>query len=76
MMYGALGTPDSVDAAIHHGHPNPVPGDVEGGSLAPLVGHWVVTAQSTGFCVILKRQVPASNLGKKKEKKNMKQDIT
>ncbi len=63
VMCGALRASDSVDAAVHHAHPDPVPGDVEEGSLAPLVGHRVVAAQGTGLCVLLQRQVPATNLG-------------
>lgn len=66
-MYGALGAPNSIDAAIHHPNSHPVPGNVEGSSLAPLVGHGVVAAQSAGLCVILKWQVLASNLGGKKK---------
>lgn len=62
MVYRALGASDSIDAAVHHAHPDPVPGDVEGGSLAPLVSHGVVAAQGVGLCVGLKRQVSASNL--------------
>lgn len=53
-MCGALGAANSIDAAIHYAHPDPVPGDVEGGSLAPLVGHWVVAAQGAGLCIGLK----------------------
>lgn len=62
VMHGALGAPDSVDAAVHHAHPDPVPGGVEGCSLAPLVGHGVVAAQQAGFGVGLEGQIPASNL--------------
>lgn len=61
-MCGALRAADSVDAAVHHAHPHPVPGGVEGRSLAPLVGHRVVAAQRVGFGVGLERQVPASHL--------------
>lgn len=59
---GALGAADGVDAAVHHAHPDPVPRGVEGGSLAPLVGHGVVAAQRVGLGVGLERQVPASHL--------------
>lgn len=45
VMCGTLGTADSIDAAVHDRHPDPIPGGVEGGSLAPLVGHGVVAAQ-------------------------------
>lgn len=62
VMRGALGAADSVDAAVHHTHPDPVPRGVEGRSLAPLVGHGVVAAQCVGFGVGLERQVPASHL--------------
>lgn len=61
-MRGALRAADGVDAAVHHGHPDPVPGDVERGPLAPLVGHRVVAAQGTGLRVVLRRQVPPSDL--------------
>lgn len=54
VVYRALGASDSVDAAIHNTHPDPVPGGVEGGSLAPLVGHGVVATQSIGLYVGLK----------------------
>lgn len=64
-MRGALGAPDGVDAAVHHAHPHPVPGGVEGCALAPLVGHGVVAAQHAGFSVGLERQVPASHLKNK-----------
>lgn len=47
VMRGALGTADSIDTAVHDRHPDPVPRGVEGGSLAPLVGHGVVAAQGT-----------------------------
>lgn len=63
-MCGALGASDGIDAAVHHAHPDPVPGGVEGGSLAPLVGHWVVAAQGAGLGVVLKRQVSASDLNR------------
>lgn len=63
---GALGAAHSVDAAVHHGHSDPVPGSVERRSLAPLVGHGVVAAEGAGLRVGaaagLERQVPASNL--------------
>lgn len=62
VMRWTLGTSNGVDAAVHHTHADPVPGDVEGGSLAPLVGHWVIAAQGTGLCVVLKRQIPAPDL--------------
>lgn len=62
VMYGALGAPGGVDAAVHHAHPNPVPGDVEGGSLTPLVGDGIVAAQRAGVYVTLKRQIPSSHL--------------
>lgn len=61
-MQGALRAAHSVDAAVHHAHAHPVPGDVEGGPLAPLVGHGVVAAQGAGLRVGLKRQVSAANL--------------
>lgn len=66
VMCGTLGTADSIDAAVHDRHPDPIPGGVEGGSLAPLVGHGVVAAQVAWLCACLKRQVPASNLGLQK----------
>lgn len=53
-MCGALGAANSIDAAVHYGHPDPVPGGVEGGSLAPLVGHRVVATQGAGLRVGLK----------------------
>lgn len=62
MMRLALGATDSVDAAVHHANADPVPGDVEGRSLTPLVGHRVVAAQGAGLWVVLKGQVSASNL--------------
>lgn len=69
MVYGSLGAPDGVDAAVHHAHPHAVPGDVEGSSLTPLVGHGVVAAQSAGIHVALNRQVSSShlNLNRKKQ---------
>ncbi|TNN60554.1 hypothetical protein EYF80_029277 [Liparis tanakae] len=33
---GALRAPDGVDAAVHHAHPDPVPGQAQRGLLAPL----------------------------------------
>lgn len=66
MVYGALGASDGVDAAVHHAHADPVPGDVERGALAPLVGHGVVAAQGAGLGVVLKREVPASDLDSQK----------
>lgn len=63
---GALGAAYGVDAAVHHGHSDPVSGGVERRSLAPLVGHGVVAAEGAGLRVGaaagLERQVPASNL--------------
>lgn len=70
MVRGALGASDGVDAAVHHAHADPVPGGVEGGPLAPLVGHGVVAAQGAGLGVVLERQVPASDLCLRKKKKN------
>lgn len=61
-MRGALGATHGIDAAVHHGHSDPVPRGVEGRPLAPLVGHGVVAAQRVGFGVGLERQVPASHL--------------
>lgn len=62
----ALGAAYGVDAAVHHGHSDPVSGGVERRSLAPLVGHGVVAAEGAGLRVgaaaCLERQVPASNL--------------
>lgn len=66
-MRRTLGTSNGVDAAVHHAHPDSVPGDVEGGSLAPLVGHWVVAAQGARLCVVLKRQVPAPDLDSRED---------
>lgn len=74
-MSGVLGTSDSIDASVHHAHPDPVPGDVEGSSLAPLVGHRVVAAQGAGLCVVLKRQVPASNLDSQNREINAKKTL-
>lgn len=62
MVRRALGAADSIDAAVHHGDPDPVPGDVERRLVAPLVGHGVVAAQSAGLDVVRKRQVPAPHL--------------
>lgn len=63
---GALGAAHGVDAAVHHGHSDPVSGSVERRPLAPLVGHGVVAAEGAGLRVGaaagLERQVPASNL--------------
>lgn len=63
---GALGAAHSVDAAVHHCHPDPVAGNVERRSLAPLIGHGVVAAEGAGFRVGaaagLERQVPATDL--------------
>lgn len=65
-MGGALGAAHGVDAAVHHGHADPVAGNVERRSLAPLVGHGVVAAEGAGLRVGaaagLERQVPASDL--------------
>lgn len=61
-MQGALRPAHGVDAAVHHAHPDPVPGGVEGRSLAPLVGHRVVAVQRAGFGVGLQRQIPAPHL--------------
>lgn len=72
MVRRALGASDGVDAAVHHRHADPVPGDVEEGSLAPLVGHGVVAAQSVGLGVVLERQVSASDLGHKGEERKKK----
>lgn len=66
-MCGALGTSYSIDAAVHHAYPDSVPGDIERGPLAPLVGHGVVAAEGAGLSVVLKRQVPATNLHSQKE---------
>lgn len=54
VMCGALGAANSIDAAVHYAHPDPVPGGVEGSSLAPLVGHRVIAAQGAGLRVGLK----------------------
>lgn len=66
MVGGALGAAHGVDAAVHHGHADPVAGSVERRSLAPLVGHGVVAAEGAGLRVGaaagLERQVPASDL--------------
>lgn len=66
VVVGALGAAHSVDAAVHHGHPDPVAGNVECRSLAPLVGHGVVAAEGAGLRVGaaagLERQVPATDL--------------
>lgn len=74
-MRGALRAADGVDAAVHHGHPDPVPGDVERGPLAPLVGHRVVAAQGAGLRVVLKRQVPPSDLERKKKKRGIRTEL-
>lgn len=66
MVGGALGAPHGVDAAVHHGHADPVAGNAERRSLAPLVGHGVVAAEGAGLRVGaaagLERQVPAADL--------------
>lgn len=66
VVRGALRAAHGVDAAVHHAHPDPVAGGVEGRPLAPLVGHGVVAAEGAGLRVGagagLERQVPAPDL--------------